>query len=292
VLYIAKIFGVPFITFADIKDLMNGLEMGKHTAVWLGMTDEMRKDVMDSMYTTLKRITDENPSVARNVGNMTMDTVNPLDPVTTMPEGSAGGSKPEPTKLKVNFRSLSLENLCKGAKLSIPRKVVEMGLQLKLLLLSMNGSHLDVTYVRYLAMFKTISLKRFRLLQLLLLLPLRRLLMDSKLWEKKKKAKSKSTNDGQFSGHWVKQTVRYEPKETTSAPKKRATNVGNASKSSSMLKTTATSATQGNIPMSNPYSALDDESDKEVENVYDESANLFQSKKTSGSSSTFTDAAG
>nr|GFA56828.1 hypothetical protein [Tanacetum cinerariifolium] len=126
VLYIAKIFGVPFITFADIEDLINGLEMGKHTAVWLGMTDEMRKDVMDSMYTTLKRITDENPSVARNVGNMTMDTVNPLDPVTTMPEGSAGGSKPEPTKLKVNFRSLSLENLCKGAKLSIPRKVVEM----------------------------------------------------------------------------------------------------------------------------------------------------------------------
>nr|GEZ13822.1 hypothetical protein [Tanacetum cinerariifolium] len=86
--------------------------------------------------------------------------------------------------------------------------------------------------------------------------------------------------------------VRYEPKTTASASKKGATNVGNASKSSSMLETTATSATQGNIPMSNPYSVLDDESDEEVENVYNESANLFQSKKTGGSSSTFTDAAG
>nr|GFB36281.1 hypothetical protein [Tanacetum cinerariifolium] len=268
------------------------------TAVWLGMTDEMRKDVMDSMYTTLKRITDENPSVARNVGNMTMDTVNPLYPVTTMPEGSAGGSKPEPTKLKANFRSLSLENLCEGAKLSVPRKVVEMV-----------STHFANTLYGY---FIEDVLKEILTIGVPLIegtwFTIETVTIKYE-WKPprcdlceifghvqdhfpKKKAKSKSTNGGQFSGHWVKQTVRYEPKETTSAPKKRATNVGNASKSSSMLKTTATSATQGNIPMSNPYSALDDESDKEVENVYDESANLFQSKKTSGSSSSFTDAAG
>nr|GEV44902.1 zinc knuckle CX2CX4HX4C [Tanacetum cinerariifolium] len=107
-----------------------------------------------------------------------------------------------------------------------------------------------------------------------------------------KKGKSKSTNGGQFGGPSVKQTVKYEPKATTSAPKKRATNVGNVSKSSSMFKTFTTSTIQGNIPMSNLYSALDDESDEDVENVYDESANLFQSKRTGGSSSTFTDAAG
>nr|GEY21612.1 hypothetical protein [Tanacetum cinerariifolium] len=109
--------------------------------------------------------------------------------------------------------------------------------------------------------------KRCRLLQmllllLLLLLLLRRLMMDSKPWKKKKKkkkGKSKSTNGGQFSGHSVKQT-----------------------------ETTATSDTQGNIPMCNPYSALDDE----VENMHEESTNLYQSKKIGGSSSTFTDAAG
>ncbi|GJY33730.1 hypothetical protein Tco_0418199, partial [Tanacetum coccineum] len=90
--------------------------------------------------------------------------------------------------------------------------------------------------------------------------------------KKKKMGKSKSTNGGHFGGPSIKQTVRYEPKAIKTAPKKRDTNVGN-------------------IPMSNPYSALDEESDEDVENVYDESANLFQSKKIGGSSSTFTDAA-
>ncbi|GJS01239.1 hypothetical protein Tco_0317747 [Tanacetum coccineum] len=109
--------------------------------------------------------------------------------------------------------------------------------------------------------------------------------------KKKKKGKSKSTNGGQFGGHPVKQTVRYEPKATTSAPKKGTTNVGNASKSSTMLKTTVTYTMNDKIPVSNPYSALDKESEEEVENMYDESANLLQSKKTGGSSSTFTVAA-
>ncbi|GKB87617.1 zinc knuckle CX2CX4HX4C containing protein [Tanacetum coccineum] len=97
--------------------------------------------------------------------------------------------------------------------------------------------------------------------------------------KKKKKGKSKSTNGGQFSGQLVKQTVRYEPKATTSAPKKGNTNVANASKSSTMLKTTVTSTMNDNILVSNPYSALDEESEEEVENVYDESANLLQNKK-------------
>ncbi|GKA03631.1 hypothetical protein Tco_0676412 [Tanacetum coccineum] len=50
-------------------------------------------------------------------------------------------------------------------------------------------------------------------------------LMVSK--KKKRKGKSKSTNGDHFAGSSVKQTVRYEPKATTSVPKKRATNVAN-----------------------------------------------------------------
>ncbi|GKA56564.1 hypothetical protein Tco_0755636 [Tanacetum coccineum] len=46
-----------------------------------------------------------------------------------------------------------------------------------------------------------------------------------------------------------------------------------------------------NITMSNSYVALGDESDEDVENVYDESANLFRTK-TCENSSTFTAAAG
>ncbi|GKB37879.1 hypothetical protein Tco_0882821, partial [Tanacetum coccineum] len=102
----------------------------------------------------------------------------------------------------------------------------------------------------------------------------------------------KSTNGGQFGSPLVKQTIRYEPKANTNAPKNGATNVSNSSKSSSLLKTTFTSTKKGNITMSNSYSAFDDEDDEEVENVYDKSDNIFQSTKTIGSSSTFTDVVG
>nr|GEW28891.1 integrase, catalytic region, zinc finger, CCHC-type, peptidase aspartic, catalytic [Tanacetum cinerariifolium] len=64
--------------------------------------------------------------------------------------------------------------------------------------------------------------------------------------KKKRKGKSKSINGGQFAGPSVKQTVRYEPKTTISAPKKGATNMGDASKSSYMLKTTSTSSKNDN----------------------------------------------
>ncbi|GKC01757.1 hypothetical protein Tco_0987893, partial [Tanacetum coccineum] len=113
--------------------------------------------------------------------------------------------------------------------------------------------------------------------------------------KRKKKGKSKSTNDGQIGGHSVKQNARYELKAPTSALKKGATNLSNTSKSSSMKnqppKATITSTKEGKITMSNSYDALEEESDEDVENVYNESANLLHSK-TGESLSTFTTAAG
>ncbi|GKE93094.1 zinc knuckle CX2CX4HX4C containing protein, partial [Tanacetum coccineum] len=100
--------------------------------------------------------------------------------------------------------------------------------------------------------------------------------------KKKRKGKYKSTNCGKFAGPSVKQNVRYEPKTTTSAPKKEATNMDNASKSSSMLKTAGNFPTKDNITTSNSYSVLNDEEEDEeehVENVYDESTNLFPNTK-------------
>nr|GEV66318.1 hypothetical protein [Tanacetum cinerariifolium] len=88
--------------------------------------------------------------------------------------------------------------------------------------------------------------------------------------KKKRKGKSKSTNGGQSVGPSVKQPFRYEPKIASTSYKK------------------------DNITMSNSYSALnDEEEDKEedVENVYDELANLFPKTKTDESSS-FTAVAG
>nr|GEW17749.1 hypothetical protein [Tanacetum cinerariifolium] len=95
----------------------------------------------------------------------------------------------------------------------------------------------------------------------------------------------------------VRLVEMYEPKASTSVPKKGATNFGNACKSSSMLKNqpfkaTVSSTKEGNITMSNSYVALDDESDKDVENMYNESDNLLHSLKRCGSLSTFTAADG
>ncbi|GKA93260.1 hypothetical protein Tco_0815246 [Tanacetum coccineum] len=90
--------------------------------------------------------------------------------------------------------------------------------------------------------------------------------------KKKKKGKSNPTTGGPS----VKQIIMNEPKATTSVQKKGTTNVGNASKVSFTSNTTITSTKEGNIATSNPYYALQDKSDDDVENVYDESANLFQ----------------
>ncbi|GJZ05515.1 hypothetical protein Tco_0539308 [Tanacetum coccineum] len=57
-------------------------------------------------------------------------------------------------------------------------------------------------------------------------------------------------------------------------------------------KATVTSTKEGKITMSNSFTALDDKSDEDVENVFDKSANLFHSTKTGESSSTFTATAG
>ncbi|GJR69366.1 putative reverse transcriptase domain-containing protein [Tanacetum coccineum] len=104
--------------------------------------------------------------------------------------------------------------------------------------------------------------------------------------KKKRKGKSKSTNAGQFTSPSVKHNVIYEPKATTTAPKKGATYVGNTSQSSSMLKTTGNSSKKDNLSMSNSFSTLNDEVEDDAEDVeimHDESANL--NIKVGGSSS-------
>nr|GEY25761.1 hypothetical protein [Tanacetum cinerariifolium] len=128
---------------------------------------------------------------------------------------------------------------------------------------------------------------------------------------KKKNGKAKSTNSGKFGGQSVKQSVTYEPKAATNMPKMGVPNMVNLSKSGSShvspmpkiqpLKANFPHVSSrrslivekgGNITMSNSYAALDDESKEEVENVFDESANLLNSTKTGASSSTYTVADG
>ncbi|GJR94612.1 zinc knuckle CX2CX4HX4C containing protein [Tanacetum coccineum] len=163
--------------------------------------------------------------------------------------------------------------------------------------LSMNKGCPDVIHVRFLVMFMTIALKKWRVLLFgstsNVVTPNAEKTNDGFQTvgkNKKRKGKSKSTNGGQFTGPPVKHNVRYEPKATTSAPMKGTTYVGYTSQSIPMLKTTGNSSKKDNLSMSNSFSALNEE-EEDVENVYDESANLIQNTKAGGSSS-FTAAAG
>ena len=114
-----------------------------------------------------------------------------------------------------------------------------------------------------------------------------------KVSHKKKKGKAQSSNVSQV-GISVKPNLRYEPKKTTSEPNKGATNRNNVPTSSSMLNSKGLSSKESDIATSNPYAALatDEGGDEDfVENVFDESANLFPNSTTDGSSS-FTAAVG
>ncbi|GJW37647.1 retrovirus-related pol polyprotein from transposon TNT 1-94 [Tanacetum coccineum] len=97
--------GVPLNTLRDIDNLTKAIDLGKledlelgKYAVWSEMTRDTHKEVLDNINTRWN---------------------------TLVAECATGGLKPELSKSKANFRSLFYENLCEGANVSIPRKVVE-----------------------------------------------------------------------------------------------------------------------------------------------------------------------
>ncbi|GKC35484.1 zinc knuckle CX2CX4HX4C containing protein [Tanacetum coccineum] len=95
---------------------------------------------------------------------------------------------------------------------------------------------------------------------------------------KKKNGKAKSISSGKFGGQSVKQSSRVSSMPKVQLLKAKVPPV--SSRSPNVDK-------GGNIIVSNSYDALDDKSEEEVENVFDESANLLNSSKTGVSSSTY-----
>ncbi|GJU72364.1 zinc knuckle CX2CX4HX4C containing protein [Tanacetum coccineum] len=241
--------------------------------------------------------------------------------------GAAGGSKPVPCKAKENFLPLFSDNLCEGAKpimldsdtssmcieswenSSFARCLIEINADdvlkesLTIGVPLIEGSGFTIEFVNIKYEWKPPCCDLCKIFGHVhdychkkVLIP-NTVVTPNVLAPTTKKTNPTpsvgKTNDG-FQTVAKKKKKKYKPQATTSAPKKGATNVGNASQSSSMLKkqptTTITSTKECNITMSNSYAALDDESEDDVKNVYDELANLFCTK-TGESSSTFTAAA-
>ncbi|GKE35979.1 zinc knuckle CX2CX4HX4C containing protein, partial [Tanacetum coccineum] len=101
------------------------------------MTRDTRKEVLDNISTRWNTLVAECKSKGTLSADDNMSSkVSPNDPIVQSVDihekpssyvGAAGGSKPELSKSKANFRSLFSKNLCEGANVSIQRKVVETG---------------------------------------------------------------------------------------------------------------------------------------------------------------------
>ncbi|GKD57721.1 hypothetical protein Tco_1291108 [Tanacetum coccineum] len=163
---VAATFGVLLTTIGDLDVLIKDIEAGKHEKLLSGITNDKHMAVMDTLSAMCDLIEAENTHLtsACPTGSIPIDTtinadaipykvshvddstivhlvsiqptansyvgvagVSTLDPSKPKEKFKGEGSKPEPRKLKANFRLLFSENLCEGVNFSIPRKVVETG---------------------------------------------------------------------------------------------------------------------------------------------------------------------
>nr|GEU41172.1 hypothetical protein [Tanacetum cinerariifolium] len=268
---VAATFGVPLITVGDLHTLINDIEVGKHDELLSEMTNDDRMETMDALGTICNSI---------QADNINAD-------VTT-------GAKDQP-KVNSNFRTLVADLVFNDVNISIPRKIVEKGrsrFARCLIEESSKADLVDVVTIGIPSLYEDGFTKETIRVMSPPIVTISNVVtptiektndgFQTVSKKKKRKGKSKSTNGGQFADPSVKQNIRYEPKENTSAPKKGVTNVGNTSQSSSMLMTTDKSSKKYNLSMSNSFSALNDEED--VENVYDKSSNLIQNTNAGGSS--------
>nr|GEV00535.1 hypothetical protein [Tanacetum cinerariifolium] len=268
---VAATFEVPLTTVGDLHKLINDIEAGKHDELLSGMTNDDRMETMDAIDDSINLIVDES-------------TI-PSDLIVQSVDINTKLLKEELTRIPiwVKLHDVPIQVFEEDGKSSFARCLIEVNSEANLVdvvtigIQSLSGDGFTKETIRVVSPIVTTSN---------VVTPIVEKTNDGYQTvgkKKKMKGKSKSTNGGQFVGPSVKQNVRYEPKTTTSAPNKGVTNVGNASQSASMLKTTDNSSKKDNLSMSNSFSALNDEED--VQDVYDESANLLYNTKTGGSSS-------
>ncbi|GJV92489.1 hypothetical protein Tco_1540302 [Tanacetum coccineum] len=309
-------FGVPLTTVGDLDVLIKDIEAGEHNKLLSRMTNDKRMAFMDALGAICDSIQAENSIHSKSTpSDPIMQSVDINTKATSYARATGASAKGQP-KVNSNFRPLVADPVSDGVNIAIPRKVFkkeQLGetwaekdyderqsliatfIGKPVMLDSYTSSICNDSWGR--SSFARCDLCKifghvhdhcpkkvasphivttFNVVTPIVKKTNNGFQTVGK--KKKRKGKSKSTNGGQLAGPSVKQPFRYEPKATASAPKKGAINVGNASKSSPMLKTAGTSSKKDNITMSNSYSALNDE-EEDVENVYDESKNLFPKTK-------------
>nr|GFA12260.1 zinc knuckle CX2CX4HX4C [Tanacetum cinerariifolium] len=214
---IETLFGVKFTSLSDIDVFTNSIKEGLYA------------DILSMMSTSDSHVIRKDPTLPSDPIVQSVDLITK----STSYVGAAGASTKEQPKVSSNFRPLVANLVFNGVNISIPRKVVKkVNSEADLVdvvsigIPSLTGDEFTTETIRVEYEWRPLMCKK-----------------------KKRKGKSKSTNGGQFASPYIKQTVRYEPKVTPSAPKKGANNVRNLSKLSSILKTTDASPKKDNFTM-------------------------------------------
>nr|GEV69561.1 hypothetical protein [Tanacetum cinerariifolium] len=311
---VAKLFGVPLNTLKDIDDFVQELQLGKHEIIPKGAPI-----VDDYISTKASPNTDDNLSSKDSPSDPIMQSVD-NNTKSTSYIGAAGASAMAQPQVNFKLSPLVADLIFNSVNISIPQKVVKkVGLEailesgpwivpntlIILKKLSMSTSLLkeELTRIPICVKLHDVPLQVFKedgrssFARCLIEVNSEADLVDSVTIG----ILSLSGDD------FTKETIRVEyewrppmcdvckifghvhdhcPKKvvTPNALKKGATNLSNPSTSSYVLKIAETSSKQDNFTTSNSFFALndDEEDEEEVENVYDELANLF---KTDGSSS-------
>nr|GEV19585.1 hypothetical protein [Tanacetum cinerariifolium] len=224
----------------------------------------------------------------------------------------AGGLKLDPGISNVNFRSLSLKNLCEGVNVSIPRKFVEtVSTRFAdiFMVISLNSDELQRFFF---FQFKTLKglefvlkngpwmicsspiiLKKWSMSTRLCKEELTRILVWVKIHDVPIKVFSEdglSIIASQIVSIPITVVTPNVPTPTVemtndgfqTVGKKKKNGKSKSTNSGQLVnqppKATITSTKESKITMSNSYATLENESDEDVENLYNESANLIHSK--------------
>nr|GEX26993.1 zinc knuckle CX2CX4HX4C [Tanacetum cinerariifolium] len=272
---VAAIFEVSLTTVGDLHKLINDIEAGKHDELLSEMTNDDRMETLNAIGTICKSVhyDDNNTDVIPFCGHQYQVNIY---------VGATCASVKDQPIVNSNIYTLVVNSVFDGVNISIPRKVVEkvstrfehtlygyfIGKRMVFPVVeyyarnnwvkhgwSLVNSEADLMDVITIGI-PSLSGDGFTKETICVEYEWRLPRCDILSKKKKRKRKSKSTNGGQFVG-LTHQTTSYSFKKD-------------------------------NHSMSNSFSALNDKEDDDeegVQNVYDESANLFQNTKAGGSSS-------
>ncbi|GJT03068.1 hypothetical protein Tco_0824237 [Tanacetum coccineum] len=145
---------VPLTTVGELNLLIKSIEAGKHDELLSGMTNDERMAIMDALDTICNSIQADNTNAdvipcknshVDDLTNLNIDeSTMPNDPIvqsvdintkSTSYAGAAGASAKDQPKVNSNFRHLVADPVFDGVNISIPRKVVEKFLRIWVLVL-------------------------------------------------------------------------------------------------------------------------------------------------------------